>query len=166
VTPDREPLGVLDARMWARSATKGEASPDAIVESTRWIEGYERIAELAAGLPDTRLVYVADRESDLLALMKGAAELGDPADWLVRAKHDRALPDGGKLWASVTSGAMLGRICFTHAPRRVQRARQVQQTVWEKSVTVTCVIAQTSSLRAQACAAWRTQVAASSMSKG
>jgi hypothetical protein len=147
VTPDREPLGVLDAWMWARSATKDEASPDAIVESTRWIEGYERLAELAAGLPDTRLIYVADRESDLLALMKRAAELDHPADWLVRAKHNRALPEGGKLWASVIRGAPLGRLCFTHAPRRGQRARQVHQTVWAQSVTlakgvtVTCVIA-------------------------
>ncbi|SPA21499.1 transposase (fragment) [Cupriavidus taiwanensis] len=29
-----------------------------IKESTRWIEGYERVAEQAAALPATRLVYV------------------------------------------------------------------------------------------------------------
>jgi hypothetical protein len=51
-------LGVLDAWMWARKP-KGEP---AVTESRRWTEGYERIAER---LPDTRLVYVADRESDL-----------------------------------------------------------------------------------------------------
>ena len=49
-------------------------------ESLRWIEGYERIAELAAQLPDTRLVYVADREADLVPLMLRAQELGTPAN--------------------------------------------------------------------------------------
>ncbi|MCW8193067.1 IS4 family transposase, partial [Verminephrobacter eiseniae] len=73
-------------------------------------------------------------------------ELGHPADWLVRAKHNRVLPEDGKLWATVTSGHPLGQIVFTHAPRG-QRARRVHQTVWAKSVrlaqgvTVTCVIA-------------------------
>jgi hypothetical protein len=37
-------------------------------ESVRWIEGYERIAAMAPSLPSTRLVYVADREVDLIGL--------------------------------------------------------------------------------------------------
>jgi IS4 transposase len=147
VTPDREPLGVIDAWMWARSAKKGQAGDDEVVESTRWIDGYERVAEQAAGLPNTRLVYVADRESDLMALMQRAAELGHPADWLVRAKHNRVLPEGGKLWAAVGGEASLGKLSFTYAPRHGQKARQVHQTVRAKAVklaegvTVTCLIA-------------------------
>ena len=42
-------LGILDAWMWARLA-KGE--PD-IRESTRWMEGYQRVAELKAELSGT-----------------------------------------------------------------------------------------------------------------
>ena len=38
-------------------------------ESMRWLEGFKRGAELAASLPDTRLVYVADRECDIRELM-------------------------------------------------------------------------------------------------
>jgi hypothetical protein len=34
-------------------------------------------------LPDTRLVYVADRKADLMPLMARAQELGTPADRLV-----------------------------------------------------------------------------------
>jgi len=33
------------------------------------VEGYEIVADLAEQLPDTRLVYVADREGDLRELM-------------------------------------------------------------------------------------------------
>ena len=43
-------------------------------ESVRWIEGYERIAEMAAQLPDTRLVYVAGREA---ATREAVSELID-----------------------------------------------------------------------------------------
>src|SRR6218665_3919794 len=99
------------------------AASDEVLESTRWIEGYERIAEQGASLPGTRPAYVADRESDLLALMRRAAGLGPPADWLVRAKHNRRLPEDGKLWATVTSGPPLGQSVFSHAPRG-QRARR------------------------------------------
>jgi hypothetical protein len=42
LAPDREPLGVLDAWMWSRLGRKGEAGSNAVPESTRWIEGYER----------------------------------------------------------------------------------------------------------------------------
>ena len=71
-----------------------------VCESQRWIEGYERVAEMAEEMPDTRLVYVADREADILALMQRAHALGTPADWLIRAQHNRCLPEGGKLWAA------------------------------------------------------------------
>jgi hypothetical protein len=59
-------------------------------ESTRWIEGYERVVEQAADLPGTQLVYVADRESDIIALMRRTRDLGCPADWLIRARHNQS----------------------------------------------------------------------------
>ena len=63
VTVEREPLGVLDAWMWAREEVDAPGERTRIKESTRWIEGYERVAELALGMAATRLVYVADREA-------------------------------------------------------------------------------------------------------
>ena len=55
------------------------------IAGARWIADYERVAEMAATLPATRLVYVADREADVVALMRRARDLSTPADWLVRA---------------------------------------------------------------------------------
>ncbi|MGF6299458.1 hypothetical protein OKW42_002788 [Paraburkholderia sp. WC7.3d] len=81
----------------------GRRARHGIKESTRWTEEYERVAERAATLPATRLVYVSDRESDVVALMVKANELGHPADSLLRSQHDRTLADGGKLWDKVTS---------------------------------------------------------------
>jgi len=136
VTPAREPLGVLDAWMWAREPKDAQGQRGGMTESLRWSEGYERLAELAPRLPATRLVYLADREADIVALMARARDLGNPADWLVRSQHNRALPDGGKLWAQVTAGEPLGGIAFTMPSRQGQRARPVRQQVWVERVTL------------------------------
>lgn len=151
VTPSREPLGVLDAYMWAREPKGADGVRPGIKESTRWTEGYERVAEQAAALPATRLVYVADRESDIMALMVKAKELGHPADWLLRSQHNRTLPGGGKLWDQVTAGEPVGRIHFTLAARQAQPARAVWQQVWAQRVALpdaaggvvsaTCIVA-------------------------
>ena len=53
VTPDREPLGVLDAWMWAREMRDKDGVRHGQKESTRWIEGYERVAEMATEMPAT-----------------------------------------------------------------------------------------------------------------
>ena len=42
ISPEREPLGVLDAWMWAREPKDGSGKRPGIKESLRWIEGYSR----------------------------------------------------------------------------------------------------------------------------
>jgi hypothetical protein len=98
VTPDGVPLGVLDAWLWTRDReTFGEDKrhwPIEAKESMRWLEGFERCAELAETLPDTRLVYVADRECDIHEFMVRARR--EPGiDWLIRATP-RPLPGRGR----------------------------------------------------------------------
>lgn len=143
VSPQRLPLGILDTWMWSR--------PLDTVESRRWIEGYERLAERASQLPATRLVYVADREADMLELMQCAHALAHPADYLLRAQHNRCLPQGGKLWATTLASAALGEIEFSLPARANQPARPVRQSLHVRSVDlpdghggvmpVTCLIA-------------------------
>ncbi len=151
VTPGREPLGIVDAWMWAREKKDKFGIRGGPKESLRWIEGYERIAEMAAHLPHTRLVYVADREADLVPLMLRAQELGTPADWLVRAQHNRCLPEGEKLWQHTGAGEPVGEISFAMAARHGVKARTVRQQLWArkvelpagkgKTVGATCIIA-------------------------
>lgn len=149
VTPDREPLGILDAWMWAREPLDANGRRSGIKESTRWIESYERVAEQAATLPDTRLVYVTDREGDIAALMDRADELGHPADWLIRARHNRNLAEGGKLWDKVEASEVLGEIAFILPGRAGQKAREVRQELrasriqlpGKRQLSVTCVVA-------------------------
>jgi hypothetical protein len=151
VTPGREPLGVTDAWMWAREPKGVDGIRPGLCESTRWIEGYERVAESALTMPETRLVYVADREADILALMQRAHVLDNPADWLIRAQHNRCLPEGGKLWERVGASESFGELEFTQASRKGQAERIVRQELRAQRVTlpdgqggelaITCIIA-------------------------
>jgi len=143
VSTDRVGLGVLDAWMWAREFKDADGKRGGIKESMRWIEGYERTAELAPELPDTRLVYVADREADITALMQRAEELGTPVDWLIRSTHDRSLDDGEKLWSKVLKTDAVGEIQFVMAAREGQKARTVKQALRMKRVTLRCGLAVT-----------------------
>ena len=130
VTPEREPLGLVNAWNWAREfKPEGGGARPGIVESRRWLEGYERLVDLAAQMPQTRLVYVADRESDLLALMQRAQHSAHAVDYVIRAQHNRVLPDGQaqKLWARVMDSPVLGRIGFEMPAGRGRRARRVAQ---------------------------------------
>jgi hypothetical protein len=151
VSAQRVPLGVLDAWMWAREAKEPGTPRGGLLESVRWVEGYERLAELAGELPATRLICVGDRESDLLALLVKARDTGHAADYLLRCQHDRVLPEGGKLWNAVMQSTVLGRIRFEMPAGRGRKARAVEQELRAQRVRladragghveVTCLIA-------------------------
>ena len=132
VTPAGVALGVLDAWMWAR---KPKDQPD-VNESTRWIEGYEIVADLAETVPAIRLVYVADREGDLRALMDAAARRGAPADGLIRSRHNRKTTTGEKLWERLAQSTPLGAVEFTLSAAPDRPARLVRQTLYHQAVTL------------------------------
>ena len=132
VTPQGAALGVIDAWMWAR-APKGKAT---VKESVRWLEGYGIVADLAEVTPGTRLVYIADREGDLRALMDVAAHRGAPADWLIRAQHERKTAVGERLWAGLGTSEPLGEIEFTLPAAPGRPSRWVHQTLYLQQITL------------------------------
>jgi Transposase Tn5 dimerisation domain/Transposase DNA-binding len=152
VSVQREPLGILNAWNWAREFKADNGERGGVCESVRWLESCERIAQHAGELPQTRLVCVGDRESDMLELMVKARDLGYPADYLVRCRHNRVLPGrAGKLWTAVAQGGLLGQVSFEMPRGRGRRARTVTQEVRAKRISlsdgaggtleVTCVFA-------------------------
>jgi hypothetical protein len=156
VTVDREPLGLVNSWNWAREfKPEGAGVRPGMRESVRWPEGYDHLVGLAKGLPDTRLVFVADRESDMMALFERAQQAGHAVDFLVRAKHNRVLPgqQADKLWAQVMGEQALGRIRFEMPAGRGRKARTVVQELRsrrvvirehkeaDKRIELTCVIA-------------------------
>ncbi|MBK8753810.1 MAG: IS4 family transposase [Candidatus Competibacteraceae bacterium] len=137
VTPDGVPLGVLDAWLWARDReTFGEDRrhwPIEAKESMRGLEGFERCAEWAETLPDTRRVYVADRECDIHEFMV-RAQRGPGIDGLIRATHNRCLEEGDKLWDRLAP--VLGEVTFTLPARPNRPSRPVVLTVRAERVTL------------------------------
>ncbi|HET7868450.1 MAG TPA: IS4 family transposase, partial [Burkholderiaceae bacterium] len=137
VSVRREPLGILNAWNWAREFKDKDGQRGGMNEGVRWVESFERIAQQARDLPQTRLVCVGDRESDMLDLMVKARDLGYPADYLVRCQHNRVLPgQGGKLWAAVAQGELLGEVSFEMPRGRGRRARKVTQEIRAKRVSL------------------------------
>ena len=105
-TSDGTPLGTTHGVPWARKvggASKSKlpsrervAIPIEQKESYRWLTTLEQTQCMAAQLPGTHFVCVADSEADIYELL--AAGMAEPrhADWIVRACHDRILPVGDK----------------------------------------------------------------------
>ena len=88
------PLGVLRLFGYAPESAKGKDPhrPIEEKESYRWLEGYEDATAIAAMLPDTRVISVADREGDIFELFDlRRRQTGRKAELLVRAKFDRCL---------------------------------------------------------------------------
>lgn len=135
-TPDRLCLGVVDLWTWVRDAqthgTKDKASrvsrPIEEKESFRWLEGYRRVCGLQKEIGAlTRLVYVADRESDIFELFAEGHKQG--VGWLIRSNQPRKLQDGARLWQMAEEAPALGQIEFD-LPAAAQRpARRVCQTL-------------------------------------
>lgn len=106
---------------------------------------------MAGQLTTTRLVYLPDREADIMDLMVRTRDMDTPVDWLLRSRHNRTLSEGDKLWSRVTDTEPLGEIRFTMASRQGQRAREVVQEVWAQAlqlpdgkggfVQATCLVA-------------------------
>ena len=117
-------------------------------------------------MPQTRLIQVGDRESDILELMQRAQALGWPVDLLVRSQHNRRLPDGARLWDEVRGVEPVGEIEFTMGACGGRRARVVRQELRIKRVVIDhdqtgaiemiCLVASESArLRANKPVCWR-----------
>ena len=120
-------LGLVAARIWTRDEERtpehhGRAFEDK--ESARWLEGAEAAAERCAGAAST--VVVGDRECDIFEVF---ARRPAGVDLIVRAARDRALAAGGKLFAGLTSFAVLGGLRVAVASKGVGDKGRVARVV-------------------------------------
>lgn len=106
------PLGVLNAQCVAPEwKSPDDLRPSWSVpieekETFRWIEGLRDTAEVAAQMPQTRLIHVCDREADFFALFEEQLRHAR-VDLIVRANHDRGiLEEPCKLFEAVRQAAV------------------------------------------------------------
>ncbi len=84
-------------------------------ESFRWLQGAQAAGSIGARAQ--RVTMIADRESDVFELF---AQRPQDVDLLVRAKHDRALGDGGRMFARIDAEPEAGRETITLAVRHLE----------------------------------------------
>jgi hypothetical protein len=141
ITPDRVCLGVLDVNSYIRTPgslgqNNDPSRPLEEKESVRWVDGYQRVNELAEHLPDTRLVYMSDREGDIYDLFVEAPCPESAADWLIRGQHNRVLADGGTVLARLDEAPVLTEVSFKLPGGDGHAARTVHQQVKVVRVTL------------------------------
>jgi hypothetical protein len=104
MTPERLPLGTVDAKVWARDPVEFEkeadqkraerrAKPIEDKESIRWVEGFRAACQVAQEASSTLVVSLADSEGDIYEyLMEAQAVEGvRKASFIIRACQNRAL---------------------------------------------------------------------------
>ena len=91
----RTPLGVLDAQCWARDPDDPQKSkrryelPIEQKESYKWLRSLQKVAQVQALCPDTLLVSIGDRESDIYELFEAAQHTPHAPGLLVRSEKSR-----------------------------------------------------------------------------
>ncbi len=131
------PLGILDAQCWARDLSeKEELRPIEQKESMKWLRSYKRVAEAQALCPDTMLVSMGDRESDIYDLFAEAAKNSNGPKLLIRAERtrNRRVSLTEKLWDYMISQEVAGEIVLAIPKRGNRAARHAQIKIRFKQV--------------------------------
>jgi hypothetical protein len=122
------PLGVLRAQCLASEwKSPDDHRPSSAVpieekETFHWMEGLRDTMDLAAQMPQTRLISVCDREADFFELFEEQGR-HQCVDLLVRANHNRGLMDEPfKLFEAVRQAPLQTEV-QVHVPRQSARPK-------------------------------------------
>ena len=144
-TPQRTNLGVLHHTLWKRPEKKSpnyRHLPIEEKESYRWLSSYQVSCELQKQHPDTMVVNIADRESDIyeLFLAYEKAEIDATADYIVRARSNRATEtegdDRSNIWNDIFQESSQGTYQIELGRTKHRAARKVTLEVRFKALTL------------------------------
>jgi Transposase Tn5 dimerisation domain/Transposase DNA-binding len=126
LTPERLPLGVVTAKIWARDPVEFEKDADQKraerraksiedKESVRWVEGYRAACQVAQEAPETHIISLADSEGDIYELiLEAQADEGvRKASFIIRACQNRALVATDEISAPESHGLLRAQLLST-----------------------------------------------------
>jgi hypothetical protein len=126
-TEEGTPLGILDAQCWARDPKeKGKKYrrsqlPIEQKESMKWLRSYRKVAEIQKLCPDTLLISIGDRESDIYELFVEGSKDPHGPKLLIRAEKTRnRRVEQEFLWDFLSKQDVAGSLKI-HVPRRGSR---------------------------------------------
>mgnify|MGYP006294114725 FL=1 len=117
------PLGVVDAQCWARDEKQGKRHkrkqlPIEQKESMKWLRSFRKLVRIQQLCPETMLISIGDRESDIYELFLEAAKTPEGPKLLVRADNGRQRKaDQQFLWDRMNAQQLDGSLKI-HLPRR------------------------------------------------
>lgn len=121
------PLGLVQLYGYAPQSAEGKdrERPIEQKESYRWLEGFAEAMKIAALLPNTRVISVADREADMFELFDfRRRQKGPKAELLIRAKTDRCLEaTERKLFAELAAAPLAKTVAISVPRQREQRSK-------------------------------------------
>ena len=139
---DGTPLGLIDIQCWARDldgekASKRRLLPIEKKESYKWLKSYHAAAKLQERSPNTMIVSVGDRESDLYELFAETEKFPNGPKLLMRGERTRMRNTSeGYLWDVLETTELAG-FHTVQVPRSGNRpAREAQLTVRFTKVTL------------------------------
>lgn len=128
---DGTPLGLLDVQCWKRDSENMDKKklrhklPINKKESFKWLKSYFAVGKIQEQCPETMLVSVGDRESDIYELFALESKKTSFPKLLVRAEHNRLLAENqGKLWEKVEGKKVCG-VQEIQVPRKGNTASRV-----------------------------------------
>jgi len=146
LTTEGLPLGVLRADCTAPTPKPPEDArpPSAIPIEEKatfgWIQAHRDCVELAAAMPQTRLLSVMDREADFFELFDEQRR-HPRVDLLVRAQHNRTLSgEPGTLFATVRQAPVAARVQVP-IPRQSARPKRAKQQARPQRAARTATLA-------------------------
>jgi hypothetical protein len=150
-TLDRQPLGVVQVKFWARDKVKTEKILHRDYrsieekESYKWVESYANANKIAAISPNTQIISVFDREGDIIELWEEAIKAQKEENYahvIVRCNHNRrvlATEDNKrtKLFEFAESASIVGYCEFDLRDRLTHKVlRKVKQEIRASSVCI------------------------------
>jgi len=143
-TEEGTPLGILDAQCWARDPqVKGKRKrrqgvPIEQKESMKWVRSFQKVAEVQKRCPQTMLVSMGDRESDIYELFQEASKDPCGPKLLIRANKARQRHvEQEFLWNWMNRRKVAGSVKI-HIPRSGSRkARDTWVDIRFSKVTLT-----------------------------
>lgn len=131
VNSDGLPLGILRAECEAREVkSKEDKRPTANIpieekNTFAWIQGLRDCVDISREMPQTKVISVMDREADFYELFNEHRK-NPRVEVLVRAKHNRAIASGEKLFSAVKESPVCGNLSIA-VNRKSARPKKSKQ---------------------------------------
>lgn len=126
-TEEGTPLGVLDAQCWARDPkdkgkrVRRKRLPIEQKESQKWLRSFRKVAEIQKACPNTKLISIGDRESDVYELFLEANRDPNGPGLLVRMNRSTRRKVGGILLWDLMAARDIDGTLSLHIPRSGER---------------------------------------------